>query len=214
MRKLILKMSMSLDAFVAGANGELDWIFKTTDAKSTAWTVDHISNAGLHIMGSKTFHDMAAFWPTSTEVFAAPMNEVPKGVFTKKGFSGADPTRVTRAVADALKNRAAKGEIASSAPAGADSWAHPRVFDGDLATGIRQLKKEDGAEIIAHGGAGFAQSLVATGLIDEFRLLVHPVAIGKGLSLFGQLTQRLNLQLAEITPFPAGTVAHIYRPAP
>ena len=212
MRKLLLKMSMSLDAFVAGPNGELDWIFKTSDAESTAWTVDKISKAGMHIMGSKTFHDMAAFWPTSTQPFAPPMNNIPKGVFTQKGFSGADPSRVTRAVADALKDRAEKGENTTATPAGARSWAHPRVFNGDLATEIRQLKQEDGAPIIAHGGAGFAQNLVATGLVDEFLLLVHPVALGKGLPLFGRLTQRISLCLSEIRSFPAGTVAHSYRP--
>lgn len=213
MRKLILKMSMSLDAFVGGPDGEVDWIFSTGDADSTAWTVQNISKAGLHIMGSKTFHDMAAFWPTATSPFAAPMNDIPKGVFTKKGFSGADPSRVTRAVADALKSRAVKGETTSATPAGTDSWAHPRIFNGDLATKIGKLKQEDGGEIIAHGGADFAQSLVATGLVDEYRLLVHPVAIGKGLPLFGKLSQRLNLRLVEIRSFPAGSAAHIYQPA-
>ena len=213
MRKLILKMSMSLDAFVAGPNGELDWIFDTADADSTAWTVENISHAGLHIMGSKTFNDMAAFWPRSTEPFAPPMNDIPKGVFTKKGFSGADPARLTKAAADAIKNRDAKGLSTSAAPAGADSWARPRVFDGDLATEIRRLKQENGAEIIAHGGAGFAQSLVATGLIDEFRLMVHPVALGKGLSLFGRLSQQIRLRLVDIKSFPAGSAAHIYLPA-
>jgi len=204
---------MSLDAFVAGPQGEIDWIFGTTDDRSAAWTVDTISKAGLHIMGSKTFHDMASWWPTSNEPFAPPMNEIPKAVFTRGGFTGADPAKVTQAVKDALKNRKEKGGQIAATPAGADSWAHPRIFKGDLADSIRRLKSESGKDIVAHGGAGFAQSLVATGLIDEYALMVHPVALGKGLPLFTSLPQQLKLRLVEIKSFPAGSAAHIYRQA-
>src|SRR5882762_6043023 len=83
-RKLILKMSVSVDGFVGGPNGEIDWIFKSMDDKAAAWTLDKIWQAGVHIMGSRTFYDMAAYWPYSTEPFAAPMNEIPKMVFSKK----------------------------------------------------------------------------------------------------------------------------------
>ncbi|HEX2510308.1 MAG TPA: hypothetical protein VHK66_07275 [Microvirga sp.] len=67
MRQLVLKMSISVDGFVGGPGGELDWIFPTYDEGATAWTVDCLWQAGVHIMGSRTFHDMAAFWPSSTE---------------------------------------------------------------------------------------------------------------------------------------------------
>jgi len=203
---------MSLDGFVGGPNGELDWLFRTTDEAGTAWTVNIIRKAGLHIMGSKTFHDMAAWWPTSTEAFAAPMNEIPKAVFTKKGFSAADPSKMTAALRDATEHREEKGIGVASAPAGADSWAHPQVFQGDLSGAIRRLKEQPGKDIIAHGGAGFAQSLVTTGLIDEYNLLVAPVALGKGLSLFSSLPHQLRLQLVEIKTFPSGSAAHIYLP--
>ena len=86
MRKLILKMSISADGFVGGPNGEIDWIFRSVDESVSKWTVDTLWQAGLHIMGSRTFHDMASYWPTSDEPFAAPMNEIPKVVFTRKGF--------------------------------------------------------------------------------------------------------------------------------
>jgi dihydrofolate reductase len=92
------------------------------------------------------------------------------------------------------------------------SFKQDQKIQGDLAGGVRQLKSEDGKEIVAHGGAGFAQGLVATGLVDEYRLLVHPVLLGKGLPLFSKLTQRIDLRLVEIKTFPAGSAAHIYRP--
>ena len=65
MRKLMLKMSISLDGFVSGPNGEIDWIFRTAGGDSTEWTVDTIRQAGAHLMGSRTYYDMAAFWPYS-----------------------------------------------------------------------------------------------------------------------------------------------------
>src|SRR3569832_562755 len=85
MRALILKMSVSIDGFVGGPNHESDFIFADIDDQQTAWTIDIISQAGLHIMGSKTFKDMASFWPTSTETYAAPKNTILKTVFTKQG---------------------------------------------------------------------------------------------------------------------------------
>jgi dihydrofolate reductase len=68
MRKLMMKMSVSVDGFVGAANGQIDWIFKTTDEAATAWIVGLCREAGLHIMGSKAFQDMASYWPTSTEL--------------------------------------------------------------------------------------------------------------------------------------------------
>jgi dihydrofolate reductase len=81
LREVILKMSMSIDGFVGGPNGEIDWLFPTMDEEATAWTVENLREAGVHVMGSRTFRDMAAYWPTSMEPFAAPMNEIPKVYF-------------------------------------------------------------------------------------------------------------------------------------
>jgi len=83
MRKLILKMSMSVDGFVGGSKSEVDWIFSSMDEGAVDWTMKAIWQAGVHIMGSRTFHDMASYWPFSNEVYAAPMNEIPKVVFSK-----------------------------------------------------------------------------------------------------------------------------------
>jgi dihydrofolate reductase len=84
MRELILGMSVSLDSFVSGAEGEVKWIF-SGDQEAIAWKVENAWNASLHIMGSRTFQDMATFWPTATGVFAPPMNQIPKAVFSKAG---------------------------------------------------------------------------------------------------------------------------------
>jgi dihydrofolate reductase len=210
-RKLILKMSISLDGFVCGPNGELDWIFSSTGKDSTSWTVDKVWQAGAHLMGHKTFNDMAAHWPSSTGVFAAPMNEIPKIVFSANGFDPSIQGETTGGLEDAAKNRT--DSAAATLPASAKSWKEPTIITGDLATGIRRLKAETGKELLAHGGAGFAQSLTETGLIDEFWLLTHPVAIGRGKGLFTSLKAPVRLKLIDTKPFDAGTVAHIYESA-
>ena len=193
MRKLIMKMSISVDGFVTGPNGETDWIFKSSDETSRAWAVEHSWDAGLIIMGRKSFEGMAPYWPTATGPFAAPMNEIPKALFTKNGFKGTGPVPTTTP------------EQARAAA----SWAEARVFDGDLAEEIRKLKSEPGKPILAIGGAGFMQSLIATGLIDEYHLVTHPVVLGAGLTIFNGVP-RMDLKLVDVKAFPGGIVGHTY----
>jgi dihydrofolate reductase len=87
------------------------------------------------------------------------------------------------------------------------------VASGDLAEEVAKLKTREGKPIIAHGGAGFARSLVARGLVDQYDLLAHPVALGKGLPIFSDLAGPRPLRLMSSKAFPAGSVAQIYRPA-
>ena len=91
------------------------------------------------------------------------------------------------------------------------SWAKARVFDGDLAKEIRELKAEPGKPIVSLGGAEFMQSLIATGLIDEYHLAIHPVALGSGLPIFTGLKIPLYLKLDETKVFPKGVIAQTYR---
>ena len=212
MRKLILKMSISVDGLVGGPNGEIDWIFKSMDESAMAWTVECLWLAGAHLMGARTYLDMAAYWPTSTEPFAAPMNEIPKVIFSRRGPVVASAQSTTTA----LKNARAQNPSCPSAHPGRvteDLWVHPSVRTGDLSVEIGRLKEQPGKDLLAHGGAGFAQNLVKLGLVDEYRLLVHPVVLGRGLPLFSALVKPSDLRLVRATPFPGGAVAHVYWPA-
>jgi dihydrofolate reductase len=210
MRDLILKMSVSVDGFVAGPDGGIKWVFGS-DQEAIAWTLEIVWNAGLHIMGSRTFRDMAAYWPTSTGVFAPPMNQIPKAVFSRQGPAILKGRDTTAALKDA-RAEAGTGQSVELQP-GAESWTKPYVASGDLAEEVADLKAEDGKPIIAHGGASFARSLVAHGLIDQYDLLVHPVMLGKGLPVFSDLAMPRPLRLISSRAFPGGAVAQIYRPA-
>ncbi len=124
------------------------------------------------------YDDMAPYWPSSTDIYAAPMNEIPKVVFSS---TLTDP-----------------------------AWGETRVVAGEPATEIAALKAEAGKPILLHGGASFARSLAGLGLIDEYRLLVHPVALGEGLPLFGA---RTRLRLRDSRIFSTGVVASTLVPA-
>src|SRR4051812_33192691 len=110
MRKLILRVSVSIDGFFESSDRNLDFA-KTRSAEGAAWVAEKMGQAGAHLMGRKAFCEMASFWPNASGALAKPMNEIPKIVFSKKGF---DPAQ------------------ASSAK----SWADAKVITGDLAEGI------------------------------------------------------------------------------
>lgn len=210
MRKLVLKMSISADGFVCGPNGEIDWLLRTRDKSVLDWIGKTLGDAGVHIMGSRTFHDMVAYWPTSPDPLAAPMNEIPKVVFSKKGF--VEQTRddlTTQALRDSSRLDAENGIVKTTISKSAATWSEAPVAS-DLVSDIAKLKQQDGKFILAHGGASFAQDLVKHELIDEYRLVIHPVVLGKGISLFALAPNLIDLKLENSTHFNSGVIANIY----
>ena len=110
----------------------------------------------------------------------------------------------------AFMNNLPKVVFSKTLPAA--EWAGSRIARGDLAEEIAVLKGESGGEIMVHGGAAFVQALSRLSLIDEYRLVILPVALGNGLPLFKDLARPLRVDLAEARNFPDGTVIHVYRP--
>ena len=186
MRELVLGMFVSLDGFVSGPKGEIDWVFRSGDDATDEWIVGNLRQAGLLAMGRRSFEEMRGYWPTAETPFAAPMNEVPKAVFTRTGLGGA---------------------------AGEGSWDSPIVAQGELAEEVTRLKAQPGKEIRVLGGARLARDLAAQGLVDEYRLMVCPVALGQGVPLFGGLPGPLDLRLVSARTFDGGAMALVYRPA-
>ena len=212
MRKLVLQMRVSADGFVGGPNGEIDWLLKTMDDTAIVCIEETLWEAGVHIMGSRTFYDMFNYWPGSANPLAQPMNEIPKVVFSKKGkLETATLAQTTQALKDSRRLDAEKG-IVSLTELNISSWINAQVASGDLSTEIKTLKNQEGKFILAHGGASFAQSLVQTGLIDEYRLLIHPVILGKGLPLFSGLAAPVYLQLESSRALASGIIANHYKP--
>jgi dihydrofolate reductase len=90
-------------------------------------------------------------------------------------------------------------------------WPESRIARGDVAEEIARLKNESGGEIMVHGGASFVQALSRLGLIDEYRLVTVPVALGGGLPMFKDLATPLRFELLEANTFPDGTIITVYR---
>jgi dihydrofolate reductase len=184
MRKLVLSMGVSLDGLVArpGRFGAGGWGLPPDDPALKERKLGWMQDVGLHLMGRNTYEEMAEFWPRSDDAYAAPMNDIPKVVFSRT---------LERA-----------------------EWADSRIARGDLAQEVAELKREPGKDMLAWGGAAFAQSLSRLGLVDEYRLILQPVALGQGLPLFKDLTAPLRLQLVAAQTYDTGAALHVYRPAP
>ena len=91
-------------------------------------------------------------------------------------------------------------------------WSETRIARGDLQEEIGRLKREPGNDLIAYGGATFDQALTRLGLVDEYRLMIQPAALGAGLPLFKDLPVPLHLDLVEATTYATGVAIHVYRP--
>lgn len=195
-KELILKMSMSADGFVGGPNGELDWAFPSMSDAGRQWTLELLEQASFHAMGRRAYEQMSNYWPSATIPLAGPMNAIPKLVFSRSGSITAP---------DLSKEGADLAAI--------ESWLHPTVAGNDLVADVQRLKREEGKPILAHGGASFATSLIAANLVDVFHLVVHPVVLGRGLTIFGGLDQPLYLKLEDVKRFETGAMVKTYRPA-
>ncbi len=198
---MILNMSISTDGFVAGPNGEMDWIFRNSTEESRQYAVERLGQMGLHAMGRGSYA-MADFWPTAASPFARAMNEIPKAVFSRSGTFDPPSMEKTRAAV----------EEGSVDPAVLESWLHPIVAGSDLSADIERLKAEDGGPINALGGASFATSLVAAHLVDVFHLVVHPDILGNGLPIFAGLKTPLHLKLEDLKRYDSGLIVKTYRP--
>ena len=177
-------MQLTLDGFVAGPNGEMDWLVWNWDDALNQYVTDLTEPVDTIVLGRKLAE---GFIPTWQGQIDAPggrkMVETPKVVFSKS-LSPTDP-----ALAD---------------------WQHTTINNGDLAREIAKLMQQPGGDIIAYGGAQFVSELIRHNLIDEYHLFINPAALGQGLPIFRQRTY-LHLQHAQT--FPCGITALCYVPA-
>jgi dihydrofolate reductase len=185
MRKLKLQMQITVDGFVAGPNGELDWMTFGEDDQMWEQITELTDSSDTILMGRKMTDGFVNYWtsvldnPESPEYsFAQKMVNIPKVVFSKT-----------------VKE---------------SKWANTTVADGDLFEEIEKLKQQDGKDIIVYGGAAFVSNLVKENLIDEYYFFVNPVAIGKGLSIFGKLEGTFPLKLIETKQFDCGETLMSY----
>jgi dihydrofolate reductase len=183
-RKLKLQMQITVDGFVAGPQGQLDWMTWEMDPKLLALINQLTDTSDTILLGRGMTEGFIKYWeqvitqPDSPEyTFARKMVNIPKIVFSRT-ISSIEGQNV-------------------------------RVENGPMVDAVNHLKSQDGNDIVVYGGAKFVASLIEHGLIDELNLFVNPVAIGEGLRVFGT---RTPLALEESTAYASGIVVNTYRP--
>jgi dihydrofolate reductase len=184
MRKLYSFIVVSLDGFYEGPNGEFDW--PNVDEEFNEFAIEQINDTDLLLFGRRTYEGMASYWPTEAARQDDPM------------------------VAE-LMNTVPK-IVVSTSLASAD-WNNTMVVRGDVAEEISKLKQQPGKSIAIFGSPTLTVSLIEMGLVDELRLMVNPIALGDGHSLFRTAKDRLRVELRQTRTFSSGNVLLTYRPA-
>jgi dihydrofolate reductase len=183
MPKLIYSMTVSLDGFIAGPGGEIDW--SPPDEERHRFHNEQTRELGAHLCGRRLYEEMV-YWetadqdPSATEIvreFASIWQDLPKIVFS---------TTLERVEGKA------------------------RLATDSLAEEVAKLKAEPGKDL-AVGGAGLAASAIELGLVDEYRLFVSPVILGAGTPYFPPLDERIDLELVETRTFGSRVVYVRYR---
>jgi len=183
MRKLKLQMQMSVDGFVAGPEGQLDWMTWNLDDKLKSFINEVTDSIDTILLGRKMTDEFNAHWEAivnkpedESQLFAKKMVDAKKIVFSKsqKTISGINTT----------------------------------ISNENLTDAVNKLKAQTGKDIVVYGGANFVSNLIKENLIDEFNLFINPTAIGNGLRIF---FDRENLQLIKSQSYECGVVVNTYK---
>jgi dihydrofolate reductase len=187
MRKLKLQVQMTVDGFIGGPNGEMDWVTFNWDDKLIEYVTELTESFDCIVLGRKLAEGFIPHWagvaanPDHPESTAGQkFTDTPKVVFSK--------------TLDESK------------------WDNTVLAKGDLVDEITKLKEQAGGDIIAYGGATFVSALIKHGLIDELHLFINPAALGAGLTIFSDLDRTRKLALKKSSAFACGIVVLCYEP--
>ena len=187
MRKLKLQMQVSLDGFNStGPNDEQQWV---------TWDLDGVrphvlalfDSIDTILIGRKLAVDYIPFWQDAVKSLDHPMHDFATRIVTAKKVV------FTKTLEESI-------------------WENTELAKGDLVEEVNRLKALPGKDIIVYGGSSFAAALAKAGLIDEFNLFINPVALGKGESLFSQLTDWQRLKLKHTDVLESGIILLRYEP--
>jgi len=185
MRKLVLFMHTSLDGFVAGPNGEMDWI--NVDEEIFDYAGQRTNEADTALYGRVTYQMMESYWPTAAQLPTATKHDVEHSKWYNK-------------VAKVVLSKTMKET----------SLTNTKIIDGNLAAEIVKLKQDAGKDILMFGSPTAAHSLMTEKLIDDYWLFVNPVLLGRGIPLFNGVKEKSALKLVESNIFSSGVVCLHY----
>ncbi|HLZ58995.1 MAG TPA: dihydrofolate reductase family protein [Ktedonosporobacter sp.] len=190
MRKLIVTMWITLDGFIAGPKGEMDWVGAVYDEAMGKYEYDIVSASDTLVLGRTTYESFAGSWP-----------HVPDSPNAGEGEK-----------AYARKLNAMRKIVFSKSLESVD-WNNSTLVKEIVPEEVMKWKQEPGRDMLIYGSASVVQALTNLGLIDEYQLLVHPFVLGDGKALFKNIKDRVNLKLVNTKTHPSGVVALYYQPA-
>jgi dihydrofolate reductase len=185
MRKLIFFMHASLDGFVAGTEGEMDWI-KVDDAIfDYVGTITEMADTAVY--GRVTYQMMESYWPTAAEKPYATKHDIEHSIWYKN---------VRKIVLSRTIKESGKADAT--------------IISDNIEENINRIKQQPGKNILIFGSPSASNSLLNKGLIDEFWIFVNPVLLGQGIPLVKDINERVNLRLLESISFDNGVIALHY----
>lgn len=179
MRKLKLQMQISVNGFVGGPNGELDWMTWDWSEDIKTYVTDLTNSIDTIILGRKLAEGFIPYWSDVKANADHPENEA--------GITFSDTPKIV--FSNTIK---------------ISLWDNTTVVNGNLVNEINKLKDQSGKDIIVYGGAEFVSSLIKEDLIDEYYLFVNPVAIKQGLTIFNKIPDMKKFNLRESKQFDCG----------
>ena len=189
MAKLTAFTNMTLDGYFTGQNGDLSWAHTRANKEDKEWN-DFVANnakgGGILLLGRVTYDMMASYWPTP----AAKQND-PE---TADGINKLQKVVFSRTLKTA-------------------SWSNTRIVKDDMVAEVRKMKSEGNPGITILGSGSIVSQLTQTGLIDEYNIVINPIVIGKGRTLFEAIDKQFALKLTKSRPFKNGNVLLSYEPA-
>ncbi len=184
MRKVVYCLNVSLDGFVEDANGSLDW--SNPDEELHRFFNQQEREFGFHLYGRRIYEDMAGHWTTAHTNPSAPAYEI-------------EYARIWQSIPKLVFSKTLE-QVGENA----------RLVRDNLAGEVRALKAQPGKDMVVCG-AGLAASFMQLDLIDEYRLVIHPVLLGGGKPMFPALDKMINLQLLETRQLGGGVVLLRYQ---
>jgi dihydrofolate reductase len=185
-RKLIVFNHVTLDGYFVGVDGDFSWAHKgNDDAEYSAFVAENASGGGELLFGRITYELMASYWPTPIADQHNP------------------------AVATGM-NRMAK--VVFSRTLENASWNNTKLIKGDIVSEIRKRKDAPGPGMAILGSGSIVAQLAPEHLIDEYQMIVDPVALGKGRTMFEGLQEKLTLKLTKTRTFKNGKLYLAYEP--
>jgi dihydrofolate reductase len=182
MRRIKLQIQLSLDGFVSGPQGEMNWLVWDWDNVLKNYVALLTDSADTFLMGRATGEGMAVYWPT-----------VPANPESKEE---------EKWMAEKLNN---SPKIIFSRTVTHINWTNARV-DNYIVEEVKELKKEPGKDIILYGGAEIVSSFICENLIDEYHLFINPVIIGEGKTIFKNVRETMGLKLVNTIQSNTGIV--------